>query len=100
MSSLADNQRRHLAAFPDNVKAAGQTLTNLTLKLFNELVVRLPPTPSKFHYVFNLRDLSRIYEGLLLSTPDKINTPVRTRARPADRRCTRRAYDDGDRRCA
>lgn len=35
---------------------------------------RLPRTPTKFHYTFNLRDLSRIYEGLYLSTPDKIST--------------------------
>lgn len=28
----------------------------------------------KFHYIFNLRDLSRVYEGLLLSTKDKVQT--------------------------
>ncbi|GFH31854.1 uncharacterized protein HaLaN_30974, partial [Haematococcus lacustris] len=49
-------------------------LTATTLELYNFICEKLPPTPSRFHYVFNLRDLSRVYEGLLLSTPDKFKS--------------------------
>ena len=43
----------------------------MTLELYKSIVSDLPPTPSKFHYIFNLRDLSRIYNGLVLTTPER-----------------------------
>lgn len=45
----------------------------MTLALYNSIINDLPPTPSKFHYIFNLRDLSRIYNGLVLTTPERFN---------------------------
>lgn len=51
------------------------TLTRMTMELYKQIVRDMPPTPSKFHYIFNLRDLSRIYNGLCLSTPDRFQKP-------------------------
>lgn len=48
-------------------------VTFCTLDLYNTIIKDLPPTPSKFHYVFNLRDLSRVYNGLTLTTPDRLD---------------------------
>ena len=44
------------------------------IETYNACCERLPATPSKFHYVFNIRDVSRVVEGLCLATPDKIET--------------------------
>ena len=66
--------KKSLVEFPEEVQNCIEPITIATIKLYNDCKERLPRTPTKFHYTFNLRDLSRIYEGLYLSTPDKIST--------------------------
>lgn len=67
---------RHLATLPaEEIRdQLGERLTDVTLELYNFITDKLPPTPSRFHYIFNLRDLSRVYEGLLLSVADKVDS--------------------------
>jgi len=64
----------HLAAFSQEVRDIATTITKATMSLHAEILQNMPPTPAKFHYIFNLRDLSRIYEGLCLATPDLFST--------------------------
>jgi len=65
---------RHCEEFADDIKAVVPKITQATMSLYYTIIEKLPRTPVKFHYIFNLRDLSRIYEGLLVSTVDKFDT--------------------------
>lgn len=64
----------HLTGFTNEIRGQTDTITKVTMDLYKAIVEALPPTPTKFHYIFNLRDLSRIYEGLCLTTPDVFPT--------------------------
>ena len=67
-------------------------ITTATMELYHSVVKDLPPTPSKFHYIFNLRDLSRIYHGLCLTTPDRFDS-VATFVRVWRNECMRVFFD-------
>lgn len=49
-----------------------QNLAEATIKLWKKVKANLLPTPSKFHYIFNLRDVSRVFKGMCTVTKDTI----------------------------
>ncbi|KAM9056172.1 dynein axonemal heavy chain 10 isoform 4-T4 [Megaptera novaeangliae] len=64
----------HTSVFHESIVAVSDKLTSCTLALYKNIVQDLLPTPSKFHYIFNLRDLSRIFNGLVLTNPERFQT--------------------------
>ncbi|XP_048885226.1 dynein axonemal heavy chain 2 [Brienomyrus brachyistius] len=59
-----------LQEFQEEVKPIGAVLTQATLELYRAVVGRFLPTPAKMHYLFNLRDISKVFQGLLRAHRD------------------------------
>ncbi|CAI5672498.1 unnamed protein product [Oreochromis niloticus] len=59
-----------LQEFKEELKPIGKVLTQATLELYNGVTACFLPTPAKIHYLFNLRDISKVFQGLLRAHPD------------------------------
>ena len=65
------------ARLPDDVKSRSGALVKATLDIYTTLRCELLPTPSKSHYLYNLRDLCKVFQGVhmvgaLVDTPVKL----------------------------
>ena len=50
--------------FQEPVKAVLPSMIDSVLRIYNTVREELLPTPSKSHYTFNLRDISRVFQGI------------------------------------
>ncbi|KAL6445588.1 hypothetical protein ACFW04_000847 [Cataglyphis niger] len=61
---------QQLSEFHSEVKGISNDITLATVDLYNHVIRKMLPTPTKMHYLFNLTDISKVFQGLLRSHKD------------------------------
>ena len=51
-------------------------ITTESIDVYNTIVSQLLPTPAKSHYTFNLRDLSKVFQGMLMVDGAKVDVSL------------------------
>uniref|UniRef100_A0A4X2LC28 AAA+ ATPase domain-containing protein n=1 Tax=Vombatus ursinus TaxID=29139 RepID=A0A4X2LC28_VOMUR len=68
-------QHLKLGNFPSSLLKSTPQLINLAITFHQKIAATFLPTAIKFHYIFNLRDFSNIFQGILFSTVESIKSP-------------------------
>ena len=61
--------------FKSNVMDCVEQLVPLTRVIWKKTKEKMLPTPANFHYVFNMRDLKRVWQGMIGTIPTVIANP-------------------------
>jgi dynein heavy chain, axonemal len=68
--------RGHLTNFAPDISRLAEVIVGATLGLHKDVSEAFLPTAIKFHYQWNLRELTAIFEGLCRSTHEYYTTPM------------------------
>ncbi|CAE8588678.1 unnamed protein product [Polarella glacialis] len=63
-----------LAKFKGDVQGLANAAVAGTIEIYNKCGDELLPTPTRPHYTFNLRDVSKVFQGLLMVKPMHVPT--------------------------
>ena len=63
------------SGFVDPVQKMDEAIVLSTIEIYQRISEDLRPTPAKFHYLFNLRDVSKVIQGILMTKPVSIQSP-------------------------
>jgi len=75
--SILRARLNHKSGVDPSVIAATRQLTAATISVWSKAQATLLPTPARFHYVFSMRELSRVFQGVMETPLASINKDVR-----------------------
>ena len=87
--------------FPKEVANLTKSMVTATVEVYNRIAQDLLPIPAKSHYTFNLRDVSKTFQGILMIQPSccsDATTAIRLWAHECMRVFHDRLIDDADQR--
>ena len=87
------------AGLPSDISGKTPNLVKATLEIYNTIKKELLPTPSKSHYTYNMRDLSKVWQGVSMvgNVKKELGAVVRLWAHESLRVFHDRLVDDHDR---
>ncbi|GMI17677.1 hypothetical protein TrLO_g10552 [Triparma laevis f. longispina] len=65
--------RQFMDGFGEAIGLLTKPIIKSTVELYTRISNSLLPTPSRSHYIFNLRDISKVFQGLLSCSSKSIN---------------------------
>ena len=80
--------------FGARVVELSKLLTGVTIDVWNKVSRSLLPTPARFHYIFNMRELSRVFQGILETPVEALKTDAENRLYSLWRHETTRVFAD------
>jgi dynein heavy chain len=60
--------------YAEGVLTCALPIIDSTIEVYHKISEEMRATPTRFHYMFNLRDLSKVIQGILMSHPKSIQT--------------------------
>ena len=63
------------SGFNEEVRKLQESCVDSTIDIYTRIAEELRPTPARFHYLFNLRDVSRVIQGILMVKPVSCQSP-------------------------
>ena len=60
--------------FAEQAIGLSKKLTAITIDVWNKVKQSLLPTPARFHYIFNMRELSRVFQGILETSAEVLTS--------------------------
>ncbi|XP_076985176.1 dynein axonemal heavy chain 1 isoform X7 [Tamandua tetradactyla] len=73
---LGEKSYREPVPGAPNIGHFTEPLVVATIMVYSTITSQLLPTPAKSHYTFNLRDLSKVFQGMLMANPAKVEDKV------------------------